>query len=102
MLLTSIRNVGNEERLTSKDVGLFLCPERRKAQVEVRRQPAEKTAASPMDPADQCPSMRRSAMNEDKRPRQLLDMSEEGDEAAIHELWIVYGIDYANEGGRYE
>jgi hypothetical protein len=34
--------------------------------------------------------------------QQNLDLAREGDEAAIHILWVDYHIDYQKEGGGYE
>ncbi len=38
----------------------------------------------------------------DERFNQNLQLASEGDEIAIHILWIEYQFDYEREGGRHE
>jgi hypothetical protein len=38
------------------------------------------------------------ARKRDSYFNELLDLAADGDEAAVHDLWLTYGYDYAREG----
>ena len=45
-------------------------------------------------------AQRSSPSKRDPRFRQLLDKAREGDETAVHGLWVEFQFDFNREGGR--
>jgi hypothetical protein len=42
-----------------------------------------------------------STAKRDKRFKQLLALAAEGDETAVHDLWLEYQFDYEKNGGSH-